>query len=84
MTPDIMHSHMLRDVRAQPLAQLRPTPPTRDVAHSNSDSLLLPNQNDKPLAARDARVEKVTLQHCVARCLLFMVGAQDANLGPAD
>ena len=43
------------------LAQIRPTPPTRDVAHSNSDSLLLANQKDKPLAARNARVEKVPL-----------------------
>jgi hypothetical protein len=40
----------LRDVRAQPLAQLRPAPPTRDVAHGVSDGLLLSKQNDEPLA----------------------------------
>jgi transglutaminase-like putative cysteine protease len=51
-----MHSH-----NTSRIAQLRPTPPTRDIAHSNSDSLLPPNQDDKPLAARDARVEKVPL-----------------------
>src|SRR3984885_1651735 len=53
----------LRDIRAQPFRKLRPTPPARDVTHSDSDGLLLPNQNHKPLAAGDAGVEQITLQH---------------------
>ena len=84
MTPDITHSrHASRPPRsAIPPASTNAADP--DVAHCDSDSFLCPNENDKPLAARHARVEKDTLQHCVAKCLLFMVGAQDANLGPAD
>jgi hypothetical protein len=38
----------------QPLAQLRPTSPARNVAHRNCDGLLLPDQNDQPLAALSA------------------------------
>jgi hypothetical protein len=42
------------DRRRQPLLQLRPTPPTRDVAHRDHGGLLLPDQHDQPLAASDA------------------------------
>ncbi len=62
--PSCTHA-TLRDVRAEPFRQLRSTPPARDVAHCNSDSLLLPNENDKPLASCDPGVEQITLQHCV-------------------
>ena len=33
--------------------------------YCNGDGLLLPDQHDQPLAARDAGVEKVPLQHGV-------------------
>ena len=61
------HADRPREGRAgtQPLLQLRPTPPARDVAHRDGDGLLLPDQNDKPIAAGDAGVEKVPLQHGV-------------------
>ena len=49
----------------QPLAELRPPPPARDVAHRDGDGLLLPDQHDQPLAAGDAGVEQVPLQHGV-------------------
>ena len=49
----------------QPFAQLRPTTPARDVAHCDGDGLLLSDQHDQPLAACDAGVEKVPLQHGV-------------------
>jgi hypothetical protein len=52
----------------QPLAQLRPPPPTRYVPRRDGDGLLLPDQNDQPLAASDAGVEKVPLQHGVMLC----------------
>ena len=40
-------SLLLREGRAgtQPLLQLRPPPPARDVAHRDGNGLLLPNQN---------------------------------------
>jgi hypothetical protein len=50
--------------RQQP-AQLRPPPLAGDVAHRDGDGLLLFNQNDQPLAAGDAGVEQITLQHGV-------------------
>jgi hypothetical protein len=50
---------------SQPCRQLRPAPPARDVAHRDSHSFLLADQNDKPLAAGDAGIEKITLQHGV-------------------
>src|SRR5262249_28768475 len=53
---------------AQPPAQLRPSPPARDVAHRDGDGFLLPDQHDQPLAACDAGVEKVPLQHGVMLC----------------
>ena len=43
----------------QPLAQLRPPPPARNVAHRDGDGLLLSDQHDQPLAACDAGAEKV-------------------------
>jgi hypothetical protein len=49
----------------QPFAQLRPTPPARDVAYRDSDSFLLANQHDEPLAAGDAGVDQISLQHRV-------------------
>jgi hypothetical protein len=49
----------------QPFRQLGPSPSTRDVAYSDGDGLLLPDEYDQPLAARDAGVEKVPLQHGV-------------------
>ena len=35
------------------------------VPHRDGDGFLLPDQHDQPLAARDAGVEKVPLQHSV-------------------
>src|SRR5215467_4811089 len=66
-SPGERNGHLRRRgcARAQPLLQLRPTPPTRDVAHRDSDGLLLSDQHDKLLAAGDAGVKKVPLQHRV-------------------
>src|SRR6516162_2950959 len=52
-----------RDFSSEPLAQLRPPPPPRHVTHRNSDSLFLSDQYDQMLAARNAGVEEVPLQH---------------------
>jgi hypothetical protein len=49
----------------QPLAQFRPPPPARNIAHRDSAGLLLPDQNNQPLAPCDAGVKKVPLQHGV-------------------
>jgi hypothetical protein len=49
----------------QPFAQLRPAASARDVAHRDGDGLLLPDQHNQPLAACDASVEQVSLQHRV-------------------
>src|SRR5271163_4110187 len=54
-----------RRFRYQPLTQLRPPPPPRHVTHRYSDGFLLSDQHHKPLAACDASVEQVSLQHRV-------------------
>ena len=54
-----------RCFRYQPLAQLRPPPPPRHVTHRDGDGFPLSDQHHKPLAARDASVEQVSLQHRV-------------------
>ena len=53
------------DGRTQPFAQLRPAASARDVAHRDGDGLLLPDQHNQPLAACDASVEQVSLEHRV-------------------
>src|SRR5438132_9726173 len=59
------HADLLREGRArtQPFLQLRPPPPTRDVAYRDGDRLFLTDQHDQPFAARYAGVEQVPLQH---------------------
>src|SRR3954454_21630033 len=49
----------------QPLIQLRPASPPRDVAYGDRDGLLLADQHDQSLASRHASVEQVALQHDV-------------------
>ena len=39
--------------------------PARDVAHRDGDGFLLADENNQPFAARDARIEQITLQHGV-------------------
>jgi hypothetical protein len=51
----------LRSGAAQPLGQLRPSAPPRNITHRDGNRLLLTNQNDQPRASGDAGVEKVTL-----------------------
>jgi hypothetical protein len=46
---------------SQPLPQLRPTPPPRDVLHGDCHGLLLADEHDQLLAACDARVDQVAL-----------------------
>ena len=50
------YAERLRGGRAgtQPFLQLRPPPAARHVAHCDGDGLLLSDQHDQPLAARDA------------------------------
>ena len=45
--------------------ELRPASPARNIANCDRDGFLLANENDKALAARDAGVEEISLQHCV-------------------
>ncbi len=52
----------------QPLAQLRPPPTARNILHSDRDGLGLADEHDQLLAASDAGVEQVPLQHDVGRC----------------
>jgi hypothetical protein len=49
----------------QPLAELRPTLPPRHVAHRDGDRFLLADNYEQLLAARDAGIEQVPLQHGV-------------------
>src|SRR5439155_23844891 len=49
----------------QPFVQLRPPPSSRDAAHRDRDSFLLADKHHQLLAARDARVEQVPLEHGV-------------------
>src|SRR5262245_29393069 len=46
---------------AQPLAEFRPPPPSRDVTYRDRDSLLLTDQHDQLLAPGDARIEQIAL-----------------------
>src|SRR5271167_24603 len=45
----------------QPLSQLRPAPPARNIANRDGDGLLLTHQHDQPLASGDSGVEQVPL-----------------------
>ena len=49
----------------QPLIKFGPPPSAGDVTNRDGDCLFLSNQHDQPLAAGDAGVEKVPLQHGV-------------------
>ena len=51
--------------RGEPFAELRPAAAARSVSDRDGDRLLLADENDKPLAARDAGVEQIALQHRV-------------------
>ena len=51
--------------RTQPFLQLRPPPPTRDVAYRDGDGLFLTDQYDELLAPRNAGIKQVPLQHGV-------------------
>jgi hypothetical protein len=51
--------------RAKPFVGLRPAPPARNVANCDRDGLLLADKDHQPLAAGDAGVEEVSLQHRV-------------------
>src|SRR5271166_6110175 len=49
----------------KPLVELRPAPPARHVANCDSDGPLLADQDHEPLAAGEAWVEEISLQHWV-------------------
>ena len=49
----------------EPFVQLGPAPTPRNVLHRDGDSLLLSDQHDQPLAAGDAGIKQVPLQHGV-------------------
>jgi hypothetical protein len=51
--------------RLEPLAQLRPAAPPGDAAHRDGNGFLLADQNDKPLAAGNAGIQQIALQHGV-------------------
>ena len=50
---------------SKPLVKLRPASPPRNVANCDRDGLLLADQDHEPLAAGNAGVEEISLQHCV-------------------
>src|SRR3984957_4385434 len=50
---------------SKPFVELRPSAPARNIANGDRDGLLLADDNHQSLAARDARVEQVSLQHRV-------------------
>src|SRR3984885_6407273 len=54
-----------RRTEPKPLVKLGPASPARYVANRNCDGLLLADEDHKPLAAGDARVEEISLQHWV-------------------
>jgi len=54
-----------RRTESKPLVKLRPASPARNVANRDRDGLLLADKNHQPLAASDAGVEEVSLEHCV-------------------
>ena len=47
----------------KPLIELRPVPPPRNVANRDRDGLLLGHKDHEPLAASDAGIKEVSLQH---------------------
>src|SRR5271157_5123843 len=49
----------------KPLVELRPSPPARYIANGDRDGLLLTDENQEPLAARNPGVEQISLQHRV-------------------
>jgi hypothetical protein len=59
-----VHRSLVFSRGLQPFAQLRPAPPAGDVAHGDGDGLLLSDQHDQALAARDTGVEKDTGPDC--------------------
>ena len=50
---------------AEPFVQLRPPASSGYIAHRNCHGLLLAHKDDQPLAAGDASIEQVALQHGV-------------------
>src|ERR1700730_8617621 len=54
-----------RRTEPKPLVKLRPASPPRNVANRNRDGFLLADEDHEPLAASDAGVEEISLQHCV-------------------
>src|SRR6516162_11779082 len=53
------------DVLRQPFPQLRPAPSARHVSNGNGYSFFLANEHDQLLAASDASVKQISLQHWV-------------------
>src|ERR1700690_682173 len=54
-----------RRTEPKPLVKLRQASPPRNVANRNRDGLLLADQDHEPLAASNAGIEEVSLQHSV-------------------
>jgi hypothetical protein len=52
-----------RRTEPKPFVKLRPASPPRNVANRNRDGPLLADQDHEPLAAGNASVEEVSLQH---------------------
>jgi hypothetical protein len=51
----------------KPFVELRQPSPSRNVANRDRDGLLQADEDHEPLAARDASLEEVSLQHRVVR-----------------
>ena len=59
------NSRRARRSNPKPFVELRPASPARNVANRDRDGLLLADENHEPLAASDASVEEISLQHRV-------------------
>ena len=52
-----------RRTEPKPLVKLGPASPARNVVNRDSDGLLLAHKDHEPLAAGNASVEEISLQH---------------------
>src|SRR5208282_4247143 len=62
---DRLSNPSLIDTDAEPLVELRPASPARNIANGDRNGLLLADENHEPLAAGEAGVEQISLQHWV-------------------
>ena len=55
-------------LRRKPVFEFRPSPAAGGVAHRDRRGFFLPHNHDKALAAGEARIEEIALEHGVVLC----------------